>query len=150
MPSPSDELTWSPATPADLAAVASLLSANGLPHEDIGEHIARFILIKDGDKLIATAALEPCGGDGLLRSVCVSPDYRRHGLAAGLCRKIEARAREMGLLRLYLLTTTATAFFEKRGFSVCGRGTVPTAVRDTAEFRSLCPATAVCMVRHLG
>jgi mannose-6-phosphate isomerase-like protein (cupin superfamily) len=59
----------------------------------------------------------------------------------------ESHARNLGVRRLYLLTTTAEAYFAKRGFERCAREAAPAAIRQTREFRSLCPDTAACMVR---
>jgi hypothetical protein len=67
----------------------------------------------------------------------------------GLGRKLYLRAlteaRHRGARSLYLLTTTAAPFFVKAGFERIDRALVPAAVAASAEFRSLCPAPAVCM-----
>jgi amino-acid N-acetyltransferase len=41
-------------------------------------------------------------------------------------------------------------FFARRGYHKVGRDAVPAAIKETVEFQSLCPASAVCMVKHLG
>lgn len=134
----------------ELPMVRALLSADGLPYEDIGEHIEHFVLAWDNkDRLVAAVGVELLGNDGLLRSLCVTSSYRNRGLATALCKRVEAYSRNAGLSRLYLLTTTAKDFFVHRGYSVCLRGNVPPGVQGTAEFRSLCPSTATCMVRLL-
>jgi amino-acid N-acetyltransferase len=51
---------------------------------------------------------------------------------------------------MYLLTTTAEGFFARRSYEKVDRDAVPGVIKETAEFQSLCPASAVCMVRHLG
>ena len=48
-----------------------------------------------------------------------------------------------------LLTTTAASFFAKRGYRPLARDEAPAAVRATAEFRSICPASATCMGKSL-
>jgi amino-acid N-acetyltransferase len=131
----------------DIVAVEALLRENGLPFEDIGEHIGNFVLAWEHGALVGTAGVELLGSDGLLRSVCVSKSHRSRGVAAELCRRAEASARHAGVNRLYLLITTAKEYFERRGYSVCSRESLPIGVQGTAEFRSLCPSTAVCMVR---
>ena len=146
---PRDGLTWTVASPDDIPRVRPLLAANGLPDTDVGEHIDHFVLAWDRHTLVATVGVELLGNDGLLRSLCVRSDFRGRGIAAALCKRVEAYARNVGVSRLYLLTTTAKEFFEHRGYSVCARDDLPTGVRDTAEFRSLCPSTAVCMTRRL-
>jgi N-acetylglutamate synthase-like GNAT family acetyltransferase len=49
--------------------------------------------------------------------------------------------------QFYLLTTTAEAFFARRGFRKIARQSVPAAIGDTREFKSLCPSSAICMTR---
>jgi amino-acid N-acetyltransferase len=130
--------------------VQALLMEHGLPYEDIGAHIEHFVLVWANGALIASAGVELLGTCGLLRSVCVTRNRRNRGLAVELCLRIETCARNAGVSRLYLLTTTAKDYFERRGYSVCLRESLPTEVKGTAEFRALCPASAVCMVRCLG
>ncbi len=138
------------ASAADLAPVAQLLAANGLPGEDIGAHLDHVLLAWRGETLAGMAGVEAYGGAGLLRSVCVSPEFRNQGLAATLCRQIEAYARNAGMQRLFLLTTTAAGYFERLGYTACARDAAPEAVRQSAQFRALCPATATCMVKTLA
>lgn len=113
------------------------------------EHIHQFCLAWAENRLIATVGVELLGTNGLLRSLCVIPDYRGRGLAAELCDRMETYSRNAGVNRLYLLTTTAQAFFAHRGFALASRESAPPEVRETAEFRSLCPSTAACMLRVL-
>jgi protein-tyrosine-phosphatase len=51
--------------------------------------------------------------------------------------------------QLFLLTQTAQRFFEHQGYRVIDRQSVPRDVQGSAEFRSLCPASAVCMAKDL-
>ena len=59
------------------------------------------------------------------------------------------RARRLGLNELVLLTQTAKAFFEQQGYHVIARQDASPAVRMSEEFRSLCPDSAVCMLKRL-
>ncbi len=131
----------------DLPQVQALLSENGLPYEDVGEHIEHFLLARDNGTLVGTVGVEVLGSDGLLRSLCVSFNYRNRGIASELCKRIKAYSRNAGVCRLYLLTTNAKDFFASRGYSVCARESLPSTVQGTAEFRFLCPSTAVCMAK---
>ena len=149
-PRPSDAITYSMASRDDLPMVRALLSANGLPDEDVGEHIEHFVLAWDEHALLGTAGVELLGNDGLLRSLCVGSSYRNRGRATELYKRVEAYSRNAGLSRLYPLTTTAKEFVGRRGYSVCLRESVPPVVHNTAEFCSLCRSTAVCMVRCLN
>jgi amino-acid N-acetyltransferase len=142
-------ISFSAATHADLQAVRALLAGNRLPEEDIAGHLEHFLLARDGAVLVGTVGVELLGSSGLLRSLCVRPEYRHRGLATALSERAEAYARNAGVHRLYLMTTTAKTFFERAGYSVCARDRLPPEIQGTAEFRSLCPATATCMARDL-
>jgi amino-acid N-acetyltransferase len=138
-----------PATPADEGAVVALLRACELPHEDVTRHLAHFIVARDGGRVVAVIGLEVHGKDGLLRSLAVADDRRGEGIARRLYASLIGKARELGLSRLYLLTTTAQGFFGMLGFRVVARDEVPDTIRGTEEFRMLCPATATCMARTM-
>jgi amino-acid N-acetyltransferase len=47
------------------------------------------------------------------------------------------------------LTLTAKTFFEQQGYRIIDRRSVPEDVQASEEFRSLCPASAICMVKKL-
>jgi len=57
-------------------------------------------------------------------------------------------ARQRGVRRIYLLTETADRFFPRFGFRRIVRDQVEPAVRQSVEFRSVCPESAVVMVRE--
>jgi amino-acid N-acetyltransferase len=135
---------------ADLHSISELLASNGLPSTDIAQHLQHFVVAKSRGEIVALAGIEVHAPDALLRSVCVRAAQRGQGLAARACELLEAHARNLGVTRFYLLTTTARGYFEQLGFEVCSRAVAPAAIRATAEFGSLCPATATCMTRQLG
>jgi len=138
-----------PAQPADRDAIAALLVACELPHEDIAAHLQHFIVARDGGRLVGVIGLEVHGGDGLVRSLAVAGDRRGEGIARRLYASLIGSARHLGLERLYLLTTSAQGFFEMLGFRTVPRASVPDVIRATEEFRALCPSTATCMTRPL-
>jgi amino-acid N-acetyltransferase len=133
----------------DIADVSNLLQECGLPFEDIANHLPHFILAKDGAKLIATIGVEVLGDVGLLRSLAVSPTYRGQGIAEVLCDTLEYQAAAIGIQSLYLLTLTAEGFFKKRGFMNIQRAQAPLAIQNTEEFKSICPASSVCMMKEV-
>ncbi|MDX1421165.1 MAG: arsenic resistance N-acetyltransferase ArsN2 [Rubricoccaceae bacterium] len=140
-----------PAQPGDLEAVAALLGAAGLPHDDLSEaHLAHFLLLREGDALAGAVGLEPYGPDALLRSLVVAPRERGRGLGARLVDAAETLAREAGVTRLWLLTETAAPFFAARGYAAAERDRAPEAIRATAEFAALCPDSAVCLAKRIG
>jgi amino-acid N-acetyltransferase len=135
-------------TAADLAAIRALLINAALPILDLDSATGlRFWVAEDGDQLIGAIGLEPFGATGLLRSLVVSPSHRQHGLGSTLVSVLEQEANAQGVQALVLLTETAEAFFRRRGYRVVERSVVPDEIKQSAEFRSLCPASAVCMAK---
>jgi amino-acid N-acetyltransferase len=141
----------------DLAAVERLLTTAGLPTAGVAELLATrpddFLVAEDASapgELLAVAGLEVCCDDALLRSVAVHPAWQQHGLGRELVRRLVREAEGRGLRALYLLTMTAEHYFPRFGFEQIARDAVPTAIAETEEFRSCCPASAVAMTRPLG
>lgn len=139
-----------PARPADFAAIVRLLEDAALPHADLApEHLAHFLVLRDGDAIVGVVGMEVRGDAGLLRSLAVAVDRRGGGLASRMVDALEARTGASGVRALYLLTTTAEGFFARRGYALVDRATVPDAILATEEFRSICPSTAACMAKSL-
>lgn len=139
-----------PATDADLVDAERLLSRVGLPTSDVPAAFDRAVVAFRGAERVGVGALEVHGRGGLLRSVAVEPAARGTGVGTALCDALEAAAREAGVERLYLLTTTASDFFRARGYVPCDRASVPAAVRATTQFADLCPDSAACLTRSLA
>ena len=140
----------SPAADADLSAIVELLAANGLPTADVrGDSRPEFLVMRQGRRVIGVVGLERFGAVGLLRSLAVSAEHRRLGLGIALTHALEEHAVRSGLKSLVLLTETAAGFFERRGYHVIARADAPAAVQASTEFRTLCAASAVCMIRKL-
>jgi len=141
--------TLAAAGPDDVPAIAALLRAAALPHEDFAAHLAHFLVARRGGRVVGAVGFERHGRSALLRSLVVAPARRGAGLGGRLVRRLATAARRGGIRRFYLLTTTAERFFSKRGFRRIARARVPAAIAATREFHSLCPASAVCMTRAL-
>jgi amino-acid N-acetyltransferase len=94
--------------------------------------------------------LEILGEVGLLRSLAVSDAYRGRGIGTRLTEKAEDYARSQGIAALYLLTTTVPDYFTRLGYVRTDRDAAPGVLQDTDEFKSLCPDSAVCLVKELG
>ena len=119
-----------------------------MPTEDIDEAaLINFITLRDGNLVCGTAAVEPRGGCGLLRSIAVAPQLRGGGHGRRLTEAAEKLASKRALSPLFLLTITAADFFRKRGFREVQRDAVPLAVQRSREFSALCPASAVVMAK---
>jgi amino-acid N-acetyltransferase len=132
------------------AAAKALLAAAGLPTADLeAEHFSHFIGGGPVHAPKALIGLQPYGEAALLRSLVVSPAARSRGYGSALVTEIEAYAQQIGVRELYLLTNSAEAFFSNRGYRILDRADVPEAIRQTAEFSSLCPASAICMHKRI-
>jgi amino-acid N-acetyltransferase len=139
-----------PARPADLGEIEALLTANGLPTEGLADHLGHAFVARDAGRIVGAAGLETYPDGGLLRSVVVDSALRGSGLGRQLVEAVIARARTEGLPALYLLTTTASAYFPRLGFAAISRDLVPSGVQRSVEFTSACPASASAMVKRLA
>jgi len=143
-------MQYSFATADNIFEVKQLLAASDLLHEDLDpRQLNHFRLAWDGSKLVGVVGLEIKGDCALLRSLAVDAAYRNRNIATNLIGDAENYAKSLKLSRLYLLTMTAENFFSSCGYQKTDRNSAPVAILATTEFKSLCPATAVCMVKNL-
>ena len=132
-----------------LAGVVKLLQSAALPTSDLTDaHMEHFYFCGLRDAPTALVGLEPRGADALLRSLVVAPDQRDHGIGRSLVKHAENEARARGVKAIYLLTTTAEAFFSGCGFVSAARDEAPEAIRATREFAEICPASSVFMMKR--
>jgi amino-acid N-acetyltransferase len=137
-----------PATVSDLAGIRWLLMNEQLPTEDITAESLRFFrVVRDEKGVVAAIGIEPHGCNALLRSLVVVDSQRKNGLGTKLVDAAEALATAEGQSSLYLLTTTAANFFQRLGYRAIPRDDVPAEICGTTEFSSLCPSTAIVMVK---
>jgi amino-acid N-acetyltransferase len=134
----------------DFESVISLLKSCDLPIQDITpEKLSSFFSYHDATKIIGVIGLELYENIGLLRSLAVLPDHRNFGIANKLLITIEKYAISKHIKTVYLLTTTASDYFIKHGFSKISRDSVPEQIKRTSEFDGVCPKTATLMYKHL-
>ncbi len=130
--------------------VKRILRECGLPFSDITPgHLKHFFASGDSARLSGIVGLELYQDTALLRSLAVLPGYRNTGLGRRLVAHAERYALAQGVRAIYLLTTTADAFFSRIGYSPVSRDRAPSAIRNTAEFSNLCPSSSVFMVKRL-
>ena len=137
------------ARPEDREAVERLLDRAGLPIAEVDRWLADYRVAEARDGVVGVAGVENHGSDGVLRSVAVAEPWRGLGLGHRLVAAALDRARELGLRRLWLLTTTAADYFPRHGFRRTSRDEAPEEIRESVEFREACPASAVAMVADL-
>ena len=86
--------------------------------ELLEREITRFSVVAHDGLIVGCAALYPYGEDQAeLACLAVHPNYRRWGYGEKLMKRIEARARAIGIRRLFVLTTVTSHWFKERGFS---------------------------------
>ncbi|MGE0093013.1 MAG: arsenic resistance N-acetyltransferase ArsN2 [Alphaproteobacteria bacterium] len=131
--------------------LARALRAAGLPTEDLGRPGQVFWRFsEDEGRGLGFAGLEGEGPDRLLRSVVIDPAARGRGHGRALVDAIAREAASCGVANLWLLTLDAAPFFAKAGFVPVARDLAPAGIAASAEFKSLCPASAVCMRRRVS
>ena len=134
----------------DPATVRALLAAAGLPVADLtAAHLDDFWGCGESPDLTGVVGLESYGTVALLRSLAVAPAWRGRGLGSALLAHAEQVAHQRGVSALYLLTTTAEAFFARHGYVRIPREAAPPVLQQTAEFAALCPASAACLTKAL-
>lgn len=139
-----------PAAEAELSVAQSWLTDAGLPTDDLtSDHMPGFLFAVENDRPVGMIGLQQFGKTGLLRSLVVDPGVRSGGIGRELVDALEARAFELGVSELWLLTIDADRYFSRLGYEVADRAKVPEVIRNTAEFSSLCPGDAALMKKLL-
>ena len=135
--------------PASLGELRDALAGAGLPVADLAEPNRAFFRFDDEAGLVGFGGLEGDGPDRLLRSLLLVADRRGDGLGRALLSLLEGRARELGVARLHLLTSTAAPFFAANGYVAADRARALAAIAASREFTALCPASATYLVKAL-
>jgi amino-acid N-acetyltransferase len=107
-------------------------------------------VFEEDETVFGLIGMERFGACALLRSLVVGSGYRRRGFGHTLVTRLEREAQTEGVEQLVLLTETAELFFRAIGYEVIDRRLAPEEIKQSTEFRSLCPASAVCMTKLLA
>ncbi len=145
----TEDLLIRQAQPADWAPVEALLRASSLPPDGAREHLAHFLVGERGGTIVCAAGMERYGEVALLRSVVVAAGARGLGYGERIAQAVLQSAQTAGVRQAILLTTTAGAYFAKRGFSEIARSAAPVALLASREFQGACPASATVMTIQL-
>jgi amino-acid N-acetyltransferase len=133
-----------------LGIATALLRSADLPTDDLElANLEHFFFAGDATDPVGLVGVELFGADALLRSLVVRPQARTAGLGSHLVTHAEDYARARGVRSMYLLTTTAEAFFRARGYSPAQRQEAPASIQATREFAGLCPASSAFMIKRL-
>jgi arsenate reductase (thioredoxin) len=132
----------------NFAKAIALLKSNGLPTQDITDATKLFVAT-EGNNVIGTIGIELYDNLGLLRSLAVNNAYRGKAAGKNLVTFIEAFAKNNDIKELFLLTTTASAFFSRLSYQQIKREDTPPAIKQSTEFTSTCPSSAIVMKKSL-
>jgi len=134
-----------PAKKSDLKEITKLLLDNQLPTTDITENTVQLFVGLINNEIIGVIGLEKYKPFGLLRSLAVSDEYKNHKIGEKLIKYLFDFCFSDKIEELYLLTTTAEKYFSKFGFQKIEREKVPEVIKQTKEFKDICPVSAVVM-----
>ena len=100
--------------------------------ERLEQEIGHFQVIERDGSIIACAALYPFPKErmGELACLAVHPDYRDAGRGDQLLKRIEQQAHELGLNRIFVLSTRTSHWFRERGFQPAQLDRLPGRRRD--------------------
>lgn len=143
------QITIAPALVSHRPAIVQLLQSEKLPVEDLPGSLDHFFVAMDNESVVAAIGLERYGDSGLLRSLVVDKAYRNLKSASQLIKQLEDAASTSGISSIYLLTETAAAYFEKKGYQKITREEVPVALQASSEFSHVCPVSAIVMKKAL-
>jgi amino-acid N-acetyltransferase len=134
----------------DLIVIKSLLDSVSLPSVDIENHLLNFLVLEKEGVIIGTIGMELYRETALLRSLAVMKEHQYNGYGIRLCKTLISRAMKMNVRLIYLFTEKAEGFFRKEGFQRIARKNLPLSIEQTYEYSTLCPQSAICMVKILN
>lgn len=134
----------------DERQILYLLERCRLPIEDIrkNKNITFFTEYKSS-KLCGVVAIEQLGSAVLLRSLAVAEGSRGTGIGSRLTKLAIEQVRRRGIVDVYLLTEHAQEYFLKHGFLELDRILAPDEIKQSNQFKHLCPDNSTLMVKSL-
>ena len=105
--------------------------------EQLELELDHFTVMERDGMVVACAALYPFIDEhvGELACLAVHPDYRGRGRGDVLLEYVQRRARQLGLKRLFVLTTQSAHWFRERGFVPAELADLPVKRRDLYNYR---------------
>lgn len=119
------------ATPHDIPAIQTLINGFAAQNRmlfrsrsELAEFIHEYLVYVEGDTLLGVCGLHPvAGGLAEVRGLAVSEQANGRGIGRQLVLGCVARAKELGISKVYTLTLVP-GFFEKLGFVQADKGTL--------------------------
>ena len=90
-------------------------------------------MIEHDGVIFGCAILTPFLSEGVGELAClaVNPSVQSQGDGERILKRVEQRAKSLGLKRVYVLTTRTMHWFQKRGFVVADVSVLPTQKQQT-------------------
>lgn len=105
--------------------------------EQLEMEIDKFTIIQRDNLTIACAALYPFPEDSIGEMACVAvhPDYRSSSRGEELLQRVAMQARQMGLNKLFVLTTRSIHWFQERGFMPVDVDQLPASKKEMYNYQ---------------
>ncbi len=93
--------------------------------DNICQHLQEFLVAEYDGKLVGVVAVHIYGQSlAEVRSLIVDPSFQKHGVGALLVEASEKQVAELGVSQIFALTYV-TGFFEKQGYRVVSKESLP-------------------------
>ncbi|WHP46530.1 amino-acid N-acetyltransferase [Mannheimia bovis] len=105
--------------------------------EQLEMEIANYTIIERDGVVIACAALNVYSEEKMAEMACVAvhPDYRDSSRGDILLENIRKRAEQLGMEKLFVLTTRTTQWFQERGFRLADAQDLPRYKRENYNYQ---------------
>lgn len=133
---------------SDLENASKILVSHALPL--IKQKQGSFWVAEEQGGIVGVGGIELKNQIGLVRSIAVHKEYQGKGIGKKIYNVVERHALNKGMLRLFLLTTTAEQYFQKLGYETIDRDIAPLPIKESNQFARLCPKSAVLMQKSFS
>lgn len=139
-----------PAGPEDLGAIKVLLAVCLLPSPQVFDGEDDYFVAESERGIIGVCGIERCGKNtALLRSLGVMPGYRKQRIGRRLMNRAMTHAQDAGIERLFVLTETATDYFQNNSFAALDKKSAPDELKASGRLSLHAPTSAMLLVRAL-
>lgn len=132
------------ATSGDFNSIRQLLIKCGLPTAGVERNITNFF-VAISDSVVGVIGMEYYEQAALIRSLAISPNLRKCGIAEELVQRALAELKSRGIGEVFLLTETAEKYFRRIGFNSIDRKQIPKQLLVNSELEQACSGCSSCM-----